>query len=207
MIRLHTMNGGKELRSSRVTPRPPPWVLADGKVLAGCGADTTVRVYDLTKAEARQLPPSRRQPGDPGRRSAAWRAASASGAGAVFSPDGKLLATAGLAPHGLGGAGGGRSPAAKRHQPDRRSTGKAIRKIDSVPVSPRLLAGRPRAGDGERGRVGQSVEVASGRSGAWLGQVAAPAAPEPAGPVPPVPGAVAPARPGDAGTPTTPPLA
>src|SRR5262249_53146452 len=158
-----------------------------GKVLAERGADATIRVYDLAKGgEARQFAAQpAAAPAPPGAVVVAAPARFQGGAGAalVFSPDGKLLATAGsaspaaFAPVPVNGRAPNRSAGAISLIDV--STGKAIRKIEpSVPVVGYAFSpdGRTRAGETAEVWVGGGG-VAGGRGGAGRGRAAAPAAP------------------------------
>src|SRR5262249_37929804 len=188
VIRLHDTNGGKELLQFKGYPRGSVALAfsPDGKVLAGRGAAATIRVYALAKGgEPRQFAAQPApNPVAPGTVVAApARFQGGSGAGLIFSHDGKLLASAGLA-----------SPAAFAPAPVNGrnrsngtinlidvSTGKAIRKIESsVTVVSCSFSpdGRVLATEIADGSV-SLWEVASGKERARLGQVAAPTAAAP----------------------------
>src|SRR5262249_27719123 len=135
--------GGKELQQFKSSTRGASALAfsPDGKVLAERGADAAVRVYDLAKGgESRQFaaqPAANPAATGAGTVVLAGRLAGGGGAGLVFSPDGKLLASAGSASPVFA------SPVTDR-APNRSSggislidvsTGKTVRKIEpSVPV-------------------------------------------------------------------------
>ncbi len=181
ILRLHEMDGGKELQQLKGRTGGPA-ILAfspDGKVLAARGGDNVLRLYDVASGgELRQIAAQAVNNPAPGVVvvNVSGRYLGAGGrAGLVFSPDGKLLASS--APSGSpvrNVAPGARSAGGTIALYDV-STGKPVRKIEasqpavSFAFSPdgRVLATE---------NADQSVtlwEVASGKERAQLGKVVA----------------------------------
>jgi WD40 repeat protein/beta-lactamase regulating signal transducer with metallopeptidase domain len=191
-IHLVDPNGGKELLQFKGNARGASAVVfsPDGKMLAERGADTTLRVYDLTKGgEARQFaaqpaaapfPPGAVVVATPGRFVAAAQLI-------VFSPDGNLLATAGTASPGDVRVVGGRPPARPTASISLidTQTGKTLRKIEpSVTVVSCAFSPDGRVLATENADESVSLwEVASGKERARLGPGSAPveAIPAPGG--------------------------
>jgi WD40 repeat protein len=191
VIRLLDPNGGKELLQFKGHPRGAAALAfsPDGKVLAERGADATIRVYDLARGgEARQFAAqSVPNPAAPGAVVVAGTVRFQGAASALaFSPDGKLLATAGsaspvaFAPVPVNGRGRSNATISLIDV----STGKTVRKIEpSGPVVGYAFSPDGRVLATENADESVSLwEVASGKERVRLGQGAAPAPADPGRP-------------------------
>jgi WD40 repeat protein/beta-lactamase regulating signal transducer with metallopeptidase domain len=195
MIRLHETANGKEVLQFKGHQRGSAALVfsPDGKALAERGADGAIRLYDPAKGtELRQFAAqAASNPYPPGVVVAVpARVGFAGTPGLVFSPDGKLLASAGSSPGvvALPGAavGRGRPNGGASINLFDLGTGKVIRKIEpTLPVSSFAFSPDGRVLATENADESVSLwEVASGKERARLGKAAVAAAP-------PLPGATA----------------
>lgn len=190
-IRIHDTNGGKELLQFKGAPRGASALVfsPDSSVLAERGTDGTIRLYDPAKgAEMRPLAAQAAAPQTTEFIAAAAavqvRGGGGTASGLVFSPDSKLLASAGggpqqvmAAPTPLGRAGRPSGAAISLYDV---STGKVIRKIDLTQAAVSFAFspdGRALATENADGSV-SLWEVASGKERSRLGGRPAPPAPQ-----------------------------